>query len=66
MNEYYQTTTEYCSSNGNTDDHLYNDVLNVVSERTTTSEVDADMTYMNPDENVSDDNVTNPLHLFKR
>ena len=66
MNEYYQMTTKYCYSNGNTNDHSYSNVLNVVSECTKTSEVAADMTCMNTDENFSDDNVTNPLHLCKR
>ena len=66
MNEYYQTTTKYCSSNGNTNDHSYSNVLNVASECTKTSEVAAAMTCMNTDENFSDDNVTNSLHLCKR
>ena len=66
MNEDNQTTLEYNSVYGNTDNNLYIEILDVVSECTKTSEVVADMTYMNPDKNVSYNNVTNPLHLFKR
>ena len=66
MNEENQVTTEYCSINRSIDDHLYSDILKVASECTKTSEVAADMTCMNPDENVLYDNITNPLHLIKR
>ena len=66
MNEDNQTTLEYNYVYGNTDNNFYSEILDVVSKCTKTSEVAADMTYMNPNENVSDENVTNLLQLFKR